>query len=542
MSSRRHGRRKYLVLLSVVAALFAPIMVQQASATPTGLIWGAYPGNRAGEDEQAATLRLEQDAGRKFAVVRDFLLWDDPFPTSFHTWLRDTGREPIISVRAFRTNRTVVPWADIAAATPGTPLYSDMVDWAERVKSYGGPIYFSFNHEPESAVNQPMGTPADFIAAWRTFRGVFEARGVTNAKFIWIMTDYSFFAAKTDRRWAPNWYPGDAYLDAIGADAYNWFTCRSEYKSPWKSLEQIIAPLRDFGLQHPDKEMWLAEWASVEDPAVPGRKAQWIRDAQDLFKRPDYSQFVGISYFDSYKRAECPWPIETTTSSQSAFVAMGADPFYGGDGVVPVNPISFVAAASNRGQKASHTVRIPTSVRAGDTLLLFYTAGANGTTNPPAGWTSVDGVDPDGLPSRVWSKVATAADAGSNVTVTSAVTRKADLTVVAYRNAGADPIDVEASATDLTTTTQHRAPSVTPTRPGDVVVAYWADKSASNAGHTVPGSMTKRVSSVGSSTGHVTVTVADTSNVLPGTPTGTFTATGTAAATRAAMYTIALGP
>ena len=46
--------------------------------------------------------------------------------------------------------------------------------------------------------------------------------------------------------------------------------------SPWRSLEWIIAPLRDFGLQHPDKGLMLAEWASATQG---GDKAAWITEA-----------------------------------------------------------------------------------------------------------------------------------------------------------------------------------------------------------------------------------------------------------------------
>jgi hypothetical protein len=327
----RNSRRLVVALLSSALALLGTATPLPAAADDHGpLRWGGYPAARTGEDDRTATLRLERQAGRRLDVVRDFLLWDDPFPEPYHAWLRDTDRTPIFSVRAMRRGGTPVLWRNIAAARPGSPLYRDMVRWADRMKAFGDPLYLAFTHEPETVTNLPLGVSSEFIAAWRAFRAVFVRRGVTNVTFMWIMTDYSFFAARTDRRYAPKWYPGDAHVDAIAADAYNWFTCRAEYKSPWKSLEQIIEPLRDFGLAHPNEQMWLAEWATVEDPAVPGRKARWIQDARALLKRSDYSQFVGVSYFDSYKRAECPWPVETSTSALDAFRAMGADAFYGG--------------------------------------------------------------------------------------------------------------------------------------------------------------------------------------------------------------------
>jgi hypothetical protein len=326
----RWGRRIAGALVAGVALAGAPAMHEAADATPSGILWGAYPGSRAGESDQQATVRLEQQAGRKFDVVRDFLLWNDAFPTSYHTWLRDTGREPIISVRAVTTANKSVLWSSIASAQPGSTIYNQIVGWANKIKAYGGPMYFSFNHEPESATNQRLGTAAQFIAAWRKIHDVFVAQGVTNVKYMWIMTDYSFLAAKSDRRYAQKWYPGDAYVDAIGEDAYNWFTCRTQYNSPWKSLEQIATPFRDFGLQHPGKQMWFAEWATTEDPNQPGRKAQWIKDAQALLKQPSWSQFVGMSYFDSDKRPGCSWPVSSSTASLSAFQGMGADAFYGG--------------------------------------------------------------------------------------------------------------------------------------------------------------------------------------------------------------------
>jgi len=326
-------RRLLVAVMCLSAAAVGVSTVAPVQATPDGMAWGAYPSKRGSETEHQAILRMERASGRKFDVVRDFLLWNSPFPEWHHTWMADTGRTMILSVRAIHTDyKTVVPWADIAAARPGDRLYAKMVEWARDLKALGVPVYFSFNHEPETVHNLKMGTAPQFIAAWRNFHRVFAAQGVTNVKFMWIMTDYSFFAALDDRRRAEKWYPGDYYVHAVAADAYNWFTCRSEYKSPWKSLETIIAPFRDFGRKHPGEEVWLAEWATVEDPARPGRKAQWIRDAQALFKRADYAQFHGVSYFDSYKKASCPWPVETSASSLDAFADMGADPFYGGSG------------------------------------------------------------------------------------------------------------------------------------------------------------------------------------------------------------------
>jgi hypothetical protein len=82
----------------------------------------------------------------------------------------------LLSVRSERCNHTFVQWRDIANAQPGSALHNDIVRWANRVKSLGNHVYFTFNHEPETALNS-SGTGADFIAAWRKVITVFRAQG-----------------------------------------------------------------------------------------------------------------------------------------------------------------------------------------------------------------------------------------------------------------------------------------------------------------------------------------------------------------------------
>jgi hypothetical protein len=541
-------RTSWLATLLVCAALAVTGLSQPtAQATSTGVEFGANATARSGETQQAAVLRLERTSGSHLDVVREFLNWDSPFPASFDTWLRDTDHTLILSVKS-HTSRGTLRWADIAAAQPGSTVYSQIEGWADKIKGYGVPIYFAFNHEPESGASSDMGTPADFVAAWRKIHDVFAAHEVTNVKFIWIMTAYSFQVGPTAGNYAPKYFPGDDYVDAMGIDAYNSYTCHSGSPNPWKTLEQIIKPFRDFGAAHPDKELWLTEWASTEDPANPTRKAQWFAQAQALFKRSDYAQFQGISAFDKVN-GTCKWVTDSSSASLAAFAAMATDPFYNG-GITPPPPppppssdLAYVASAGTNTNQVNHTVQIPSTVQAGDTLLLFFTANQNpGTTTGPAGWTQIQAVDPTGLRGRVWMKTATASDAGSMLTVRSSVINKADLSVAAYRGTGGSPVDVQAVRVQTTNTTSHPAPSVTPTQEGDWVVVYWADKSSTNTRFSIPASLTQRRAMTGSSGGHITVALADTGQAVPVAPTDTYTAIGTATGSPAVAYTIAFRP
>jgi PKD repeat protein len=324
------------IVSTLLAVGLLPLAASPAAgADPERVVFGAFPASRGGQTRQQAAAALEAQIGRKLEVVRVFETWSSPFPDSFHNWLRDGGRTPILSIKPIRGNGTRVTWPTIANALPGSQVDNEIRSWARRIRNWGGSIYVTLHHEPESS-GTSYGTQANFIAAWRHWVDVFREEGVVNARFMWIMTDYSFFVPSSDRRQAVKWFPGDAWVDAMGIDAYNWATCRPNIYNPWRSLEYIIEPFRQFGLQHPTIPLWLTEWGSWEDPAVSGRKGQWFDAARALFARPSHQQFAGISYFNSPHPSssfpDCDWWIDTSTSSLQQFTAMGHDALYQADG------------------------------------------------------------------------------------------------------------------------------------------------------------------------------------------------------------------
>src|SRR5512143_1878920 len=71
-----------------------------ASAARPPLVWGAYTRPTGTQSERQAVEALERRIGRKLRIVRVFDLWDDPFPSSYDTWLKTSGHVPIYSVKA----------------------------------------------------------------------------------------------------------------------------------------------------------------------------------------------------------------------------------------------------------------------------------------------------------------------------------------------------------------------------------------------------------------------------------------------------------
>lgn len=336
------GRRTARLLLSTVVLLLSSAVVPAASAgasAPGGgghVILGTVAQTRA-EAEQR-----ERDAGHHLAGLRVFRRWDQPLFDADQRWAARTGHVVFLSIKARRGDGSAIGWHDIATAPPGSPLDRDMHRQAAQIRRFGAPVYIVFNHEPDAKASWMMGGPNDFVAAWRRIVTTYRAAGATNARYVWTMTDWAF------GRDASAYYPGDAYVDDIAADVYNWYTCRGK-GGPWRSLAELIEPQRRFGLAHPGKGLMLLEWGSVEDPARPGRKAAWIRNAARLFAQPAYRQYTAILHWDDrytglMKGTACDFDYRTSPSALAAWRAMAADPVF----VTRVCPPSGCRGAGHR--------------------------------------------------------------------------------------------------------------------------------------------------------------------------------------------------
>jgi hypothetical protein len=498
-----------IAAIGIVAVVGSAVVVPggaAASGATRTIALGADTKHSPGNTSQgeASVTKLETEIGRHLAFTRDYLLWDSAFPTAFENWLGQRGTIPMVSVKSKLSNGTVIPWSSVAAAQPGSALYSQIVSWADRFKSFGYPVYFTYNHEPEASTNNGYGTAADYIAAWQHIHDIFVAQGATNVRFMWIMTDWAFKVASTDRRYAWKWYPGDAYVDGIAADAYNWWTCRGR-DEPWQTLATAISGFLTFGAQHPTIPMWLTEIGSVENPNAPNAKANWISAAQSLLEQPAYAQIAGVAYFNQIQSSvpNCDWPVESSTAATSAFTAMGADLYYQGsadfsDSPPPPPPpppsgVAFLAAASTAANASSEAVTVPAAASANSGLVLIATSAAPRLPTAPAGWTLVGSAVSQTMATAVWQRVATVADAGSRVAVGFGGLTKGSVELLAY--AGTSATDPVSAAQVLTTdTTSSSVATPVAGTSGDVAVSYWAVRTSVDTTITPPSGVTVRSS------------------------------------------------
>ncbi|HEY7176341.1 MAG TPA: Ig-like domain-containing protein, partial [Micromonosporaceae bacterium] len=240
----------------------------------------------------------------------------------------------------------------------------------------------------------------------------------------WTMTAFAFLVPQSDRRYGWKWYPGDAYVDAIGADAYTAFTCDNP-GGVWHPLSYQLAGFVTFGSQHPTKPMWLPEWGVVEDASQPGRKAQWITDAEALFKGAAYSQFVGIAYFNETRPGTaCDGRITTSTSAKAAYTTLAHDSFYSGTvddppGDTTPPTVSITSPADGSSQSGTITVSANASDDTGVASVTFLADGAPIATDASSPYQA--SLNTAGLTNGTHTLTAVATDTSNNTTTSAPV-------------------------------------------------------------------------------------------------------------------------
>lgn len=263
---------------------------------------------------QAEILDREAALGRTYDIMDRFYPFTDAIPTSLESWDVSMGRIPMITWGA--------PSDTIELASGVHDVW--LTQQADRLAAFGSPIFLRFFHEMDGGYRQTyVHSSQDFIAAWRHVHDLFVQRGATNVVWIWCPTSWSFV---TGSPWPPNYYPGDAYVDWIASDGYSWFPAPG---TKWRTWTQIFQPFYDWA-STANKPIMIAEYGVQEDPAIPGRKASWISDAQQVLQT-QFPLIQAVLYFDIQMTKNgftYAWPVDSSQGSLAAFAAMGADPYF----------------------------------------------------------------------------------------------------------------------------------------------------------------------------------------------------------------------
>jgi len=279
--------------------------------------------------------QLASQLGREPAIVMWYQAWGDPNNRDLSlnglervkargavpmiTWEPWVPGEGISQSQYQLTNLCTRPGESATELQQGHNAYID--SWAGQLAAYGGTVLLRFAHEMNGhwypwATGYNDNEPIDYIAAWKCLRERFAAAGADNVLWVWS-PNIVYGDRATD---LATLYPGDAEVDWLALDGYNWGAARP---SDWQSFADVFdVSLRELeGLS--TRPVMIAETASAE---TGGDKAAWIREAMLETIRRSYPQIRAFVWFNEEK--ETDWRFTSSAAAHDAFREAAAHPYY----------------------------------------------------------------------------------------------------------------------------------------------------------------------------------------------------------------------
>lgn len=308
----------------------APAMAKAPAASAT-IELGAYtpgaPGEARALSDYAAMV------GRKPSIVMWYRDFGQPllYPVEAAN-LRATGQVPMV---------TWEPHDQPLAAIASGAYDSYLRESAQIAKAWGGTLMIRFAHEMNGNWDPWDGSPQAYVDAWRHVVSVFRAAGADNVRWVWAPN-----VQAGDKYPIAPYFPGDAWIDYVGLDGYNW---GAKSGSAWRSLYEIFAGSYSIVTQLSTKPVMLTETASSE---TGGDKGAWIRSGFMSAIPQSFPRVSAVIWFNADKEAD--WRVNSSPGSLDAYRAVVACSIYGGSG--PCDP--GVGEAPVGGQVAVSKLRV----------------------------------------------------------------------------------------------------------------------------------------------------------------------------------------
>jgi hypothetical protein len=218
--------------------------------------------------------------------------------------------DPVFRMRDLargRWDRQLRAWADAARATR-IPI---MVDFGPEMNG----SWFPWN----GAWSGGLAGAHAYRDAYRHIVRLVRARGADNVSFAFhIDADGDPATAWNGVR---NYYPGDTYVDWVGASVYGAVDIHDD---PEAFAPKLARAYRTLSQIAPGKPFAVFEWGIVDAPAK-GDKPQWIRDAFAALRSPAFARVAGISWWDErWQESDGHWDDDRIDSDPAALAAYRA--------------------------------------------------------------------------------------------------------------------------------------------------------------------------------------------------------------------------
>jgi hypothetical protein len=296
-----------------------------------GVLWGVA----TKPPTSAAVAALESAGGRPFDFVYRYHDVNDQVPDDAERTAVAANKllHLAITSKDFRRgDPQPITWADFASGRFDAMLTAQ----AKGVASLKVPVFMTF--EQEASQRQKvgvLGTPEEFIRAWKHLHQIYDEAGAKNAIWVWVMTGS---ADNLDN--AASLWPGNDVVDWISWNVYNQSGCSSNRidVSKYVSFEDKMKIFYEFvkkrgpSLQmDPDKPMMISETGSAKYPGDLKRTGDWYAGIPGTLRK--YPQIKAVTVWDSIDEG-CNYDIDKIPEIRDGVRRAGQDPWLSNRGAV----------------------------------------------------------------------------------------------------------------------------------------------------------------------------------------------------------------
>jgi beta-mannanase len=178
----------------------------------------------------------------------------------------------------------------------------------------------NFDSWATGAGNPNGNTPAQYVAAWKHVHDLFTKAGATNAIWVWCTLESGYTAELKAN------YPGDAYVDRLGFDAYNNGTLDG---SSWRAMVDVFRASYDAVASISNKPIIVGQTASTD---AGGDKAAWITQGMLVDVPQQMPRIQLIVWFNTLSTrpsgSTYDWQINIPAAALTAYQSVAASPLY----------------------------------------------------------------------------------------------------------------------------------------------------------------------------------------------------------------------
>lgn len=294
-------------ILSVADTTPAPAPVPAPAPAPAPAPTPAPPPVPSWPTSMGARLGLSQGSDLVAFTAAEHRFGQMALRSLFHQWaeLVTPDMTSDLSAHPYRIPLVNVKMEGKCAGIAGGNYDAAIAAMVAQAKSYPGTLWVRWGAEMDRRID----SAAAYIGAWRRIVGTFRTSSVKNVVHIWSPV---MDGLKTGR--AQPFWPGDGWVDMIGADGYNVATGAS------RTFGTIVQPMIAFAAQHGGLPCCVPETGCRSGDGDAARAA-WIQGMGTTLKQ--LLSLKGVAYFNELDTTSgTDWRLPAGSLSEAAFKAL----------------------------------------------------------------------------------------------------------------------------------------------------------------------------------------------------------------------------